>query len=175
MTAQFRMMSGDLNLRTLYVSILEQQAITFLYLDLNGVSTKYNELPMNQDWTSGIRSEIVLECRSTEYGYNADFFDGWESGILHQQNTTDEITMGNLAMLHGTNPVQALCYEEYPATSTLAIVGSKYVSTEEGIAPSGSAEVVVVAGTADGGGIMADVSCIWGGSMRGVWRVSEVF
>ncbi|KAK0466478.1 hypothetical protein IW261DRAFT_1683955 [Armillaria novae-zelandiae] len=126
MTAQFRMMSGDLNLRTLYASIFEQQAITFPYLDFNGVSTKYNKLPINLAWLSGI------------------------------QFRSDEITTGNLVTLRGTNPVQALCYEEYPATSTSAIVGSKYVSTEEGVAPSQTAEVVVAAGTADGGGIMAD-------------------
>ncbi|KAK0467664.1 hypothetical protein IW261DRAFT_1289140, partial [Armillaria novae-zelandiae] len=51
----FRMMSGDPNLRTLYASIFEQQAITFPYLDFNGVSTKYNKLPINLAWLSGIQ------------------------------------------------------------------------------------------------------------------------
>ncbi|KAK0467673.1 hypothetical protein IW261DRAFT_1679987 [Armillaria novae-zelandiae] len=89
-------------------------------------------------------------------------------------NTGDEITMGNMATLPGTNPIQALCYEEYTATYTPAIVGSKYVSTEEGVVPSGMAEVVVAAGTVDGGGIMADGRCIWSASARGSRRVSEV-
>ncbi|KAK0471736.1 hypothetical protein IW261DRAFT_1611909 [Armillaria novae-zelandiae] len=89
-------------------------------------------------------------------------------------NTGDEITTGNMATLPGTNPVQALCYEEYTATYTPAIVASKYVSTEEGIAPSGMAEVVVAARTADGGWIMADGRCIWSGSARGARGVFEV-
>ncbi|KAK0477151.1 hypothetical protein EDD18DRAFT_1211617 [Armillaria luteobubalina] len=48
----------DPNLRTLNASSFAQQAITFLCLNFNGVSTKYNELPINQDCSSGIRSQI---------------------------------------------------------------------------------------------------------------------
>ncbi|KAK0442529.1 uncharacterized protein EV420DRAFT_1077422 [Desarmillaria tabescens] len=150
----FRMISGDPNLRTLNASSFAQQAITFLCLNFAGVSTKYNELPVNQDCTSGIRSQInfpscwdgknvdsedhkshiafpstgpdngtcddpnypvtlprifmevywvtqgfqdqrgeAMTPRQpfvfsngdpTGYGYHADFFNGWESGVLQK-------------------------------------------------------------------------------------------
>ncbi|KAK0226858.1 hypothetical protein EDD85DRAFT_777516 [Armillaria nabsnona] len=50
---------GDPNLRTLKASSFAQQAITFLCLNFNGVSTMYNELPVNQDCSSGVRSQII--------------------------------------------------------------------------------------------------------------------
>jgi len=53
----FRMISGDPNLRTLDPSSFAQQAITFVCLDYNGVSSKYNELPTKR-CPSGIRSQI---------------------------------------------------------------------------------------------------------------------
>ncbi|KAK0471771.1 hypothetical protein IW261DRAFT_1510971 [Armillaria novae-zelandiae] len=90
-------------------------------------------------------------------------------------HTGDEIsTYGKHGDPPWNQPVQALCYEEYTATYTPAIMGSKYVSTEEGVALSGTAEVVVAAGTADGEGTMADGRCIWSASARGAQRVSEV-
>ncbi|KAK0471743.1 hypothetical protein IW261DRAFT_1344170 [Armillaria novae-zelandiae] len=52
---------GDPNLCTLYVSIFEQQAITFPYLDFNGVSTKYNKLPINLAWLSGIQFRSYIQ------------------------------------------------------------------------------------------------------------------
>ncbi|PBK80068.1 hypothetical protein ARMGADRAFT_93478 [Armillaria gallica] len=148
------MISGDPNIRTLNTSSFAQQAITFLCLNFNGVSTKYNELPVNQDCSSGIRSQINFpscwdgmnvdsedhkshvafpstgpdngtcddpnfsvtiprifmevywltqgfqDQRSeamtpqqpflfsngdpTGYGYHAEFFNGWESGVLQR-------------------------------------------------------------------------------------------
>ncbi|KAF8889009.1 hypothetical protein BD779DRAFT_1623261 [Infundibulicybe gibba] len=53
----FRMVSGDPNLRTLDPASFAQQAVTFLCLDFNGVSTRYNELPRST-CPSGIRSQI---------------------------------------------------------------------------------------------------------------------
>ncbi|KAK0226894.1 hypothetical protein EDD85DRAFT_855914 [Armillaria nabsnona] len=264
----FRMISGDPNLRTLNASSFAQQAITFLCLNFNGVSTKYNELPVNKDCSSGIRSQINFpscwdgknadsedhkshvafpltgpdngtcddpdypvtiprifmevywvtqgfqDQRSeamtprqpfvfsngdpTGYGYHADFFNGWESGVLQRainechcnpygdpsccvaagtftidqnaqcyvSNTIDEITTGNLTTLPGANPVQAPCYEEYTATYTPAIVGPVYVSTEGGVVPNGTTEVVVPARTVDGGR-KPEGTCLWSGGVRG--------
>ncbi|KAJ7042818.1 hypothetical protein C8F04DRAFT_1074926 [Mycena alexandri] len=54
----FRMISGDPTLRTLDPSSFAQQAITFLCLDFNGKSSRYNELPRAIDCPSGIRSQI---------------------------------------------------------------------------------------------------------------------
>ncbi|KAK0471807.1 hypothetical protein IW261DRAFT_832181 [Armillaria novae-zelandiae] len=50
---------GYPSLRTLKVSCFAQQAVTFLCLNFNGVSTMYNELPFNQDYSSGLRSQIA--------------------------------------------------------------------------------------------------------------------
>ncbi|KAJ7270728.1 hypothetical protein B0H12DRAFT_778321 [Mycena haematopus] len=54
----FRMLSGDPTLRTLDPSSFAQQAITFLCLDFNGQSNRYNELPRGMSCPSGIRSQI---------------------------------------------------------------------------------------------------------------------
>ncbi|KAF8903706.1 hypothetical protein CPB84DRAFT_1845684 [Gymnopilus junonius] len=53
----FRMLSGDPTLRTYNPNSFAQQAVTFLCLDFNGVSTKFNELPA-QSCPSGIRAQI---------------------------------------------------------------------------------------------------------------------
>ncbi|KAF7297324.1 Wsc domain [Mycena indigotica] len=55
---EFRMISGDLTLRTLDASSFAQQAVTFLCLDFNGKSVRYNELPVGKHCPSGIRSQI---------------------------------------------------------------------------------------------------------------------
>lgn len=51
------MISGDPALRTYDASSKAQQAITFLCLDFNGKSTRYNELPPTS-CPSGIRAQI---------------------------------------------------------------------------------------------------------------------
>ncbi|KAJ4480249.1 hypothetical protein J3R30DRAFT_3470805 [Lentinula aciculospora] len=53
----FRMITGDMSLRSYNQSSYAQQAITFLCLDFNGVSTKYNMLPP-VSCPSGIRAQI---------------------------------------------------------------------------------------------------------------------
>ncbi|KDR78699.1 hypothetical protein GALMADRAFT_64058 [Galerina marginata CBS 339.88] len=53
----FRMLSGDPTLRTYDPNSFAQQAVTFLCLDFNGVSTKHNELPA-KECPSGIRAQI---------------------------------------------------------------------------------------------------------------------
>ncbi|KAK7461822.1 hypothetical protein VKT23_008253 [Stygiomarasmius scandens] len=53
----FRMLSGDPLLRTYDPSSYAQQAVTFLCLDFNGVTTHHNELP-NQSCPSGVRAQI---------------------------------------------------------------------------------------------------------------------
>ncbi|KAF8951865.1 hypothetical protein BDZ97DRAFT_1683268 [Flammula alnicola] len=53
----FRMLSGDPTLRTYDPNSHAQQAVTFLCLDFNGVSTRYNELPPIS-CPSGIRAQI---------------------------------------------------------------------------------------------------------------------
>jgi len=51
-------MLGDPTLRTYDPNSFAQQAVTFLCLDFNGVSTKHNELPA-KSCPSGIRAQIV--------------------------------------------------------------------------------------------------------------------
>ncbi|KAJ7590217.1 WSC domain-containing protein [Mycena floridula] len=53
----FRMLSGDPTLRTYDPSSYAQQAVTFLCLDFNGVTTRHNSLP-NKACPSGIRAQI---------------------------------------------------------------------------------------------------------------------
>ncbi|KAE9401276.1 hypothetical protein BT96DRAFT_992167 [Gymnopus androsaceus JB14] len=53
----FRMISGDMTLRSYNSSSYAQQAITFLCLDFNGVSTKYSSLPP-VSCPSGVRAQI---------------------------------------------------------------------------------------------------------------------
>ncbi|TFK73292.1 hypothetical protein BDN72DRAFT_894124 [Pluteus cervinus] len=53
----FRMFSGNPSLRTYDPNSFAQQAVTFLCLDFNGVSTRHNGLP-NTACPSGIRSQI---------------------------------------------------------------------------------------------------------------------
>jgi len=53
----FRMLSGDTSLRSYNASSFAQQAITFLCLDFNGVSTRHNTLPPKH-CPSGIRAQI---------------------------------------------------------------------------------------------------------------------
>ncbi|KAF5329690.1 hypothetical protein D9619_008944 [Psilocybe cf. subviscida] len=53
----FRMISGDMTLRSFDPSNFAQQAVTFLCLNFNGKSTRTNELPKGQ-CASGIRSQI---------------------------------------------------------------------------------------------------------------------
>ncbi|KAJ3906383.1 hypothetical protein F5879DRAFT_1069721 [Lentinula edodes] len=154
----FRMISGDMTLRSYNESSYAQQAVTFLCLDFNGVSTKYNMLPpvscpsglraqinfpmcwdgKNLDsadhkshvafpsggpdsgtcddpafpvtiprvfiegyWSTGdwdaIRDTDAMNSTQpyvfsygdpTGYGYHADFYNGWESGVL--QNVLDK-------------------------------------------------------------------------------------
>ncbi|KAJ3991980.1 hypothetical protein F5050DRAFT_1699958 [Lentinula boryana] len=154
----FRMISGDMTLRSYNASSYAQQAVTFLCLDFNGDSTKYNMLPpvscpsgvraqinfpmcwdgKNVDsadhkshvafpsggpdsgtcddpafpvtiprvfiegyWSTGewdaIRDTDAMNSTQpyvfsygdpTGYGYHADFYNGWESGIL--QNVLDK-------------------------------------------------------------------------------------
>jgi Domain of unknown function (DUF1996) len=58
----FRMISGTPGLRSYNASSYAQQAVTFLCLDFNGVSTRHNELPTGQ-CPSGVRAQIVsLYC-----------------------------------------------------------------------------------------------------------------
>ncbi|KAG5723171.1 hypothetical protein E4T56_gene294 [Termitomyces sp. T112] len=52
-----RMLSGDPTLRTYDPNSYAQQAVTFLCLDFNGVSTRWNSLPPN-GCPSGIRAQI---------------------------------------------------------------------------------------------------------------------
>ncbi|KAF8530086.1 hypothetical protein BU17DRAFT_12095, partial [Hysterangium stoloniferum] len=54
----FRMISGTPTLRTYNASSFAQQAITFLCLDFNGVSTKHNEIPTGMHCPSGIRAQV---------------------------------------------------------------------------------------------------------------------
>ncbi|KAL9714496.1 hypothetical protein Ac2012v2_002811 [Leucoagaricus gongylophorus] len=53
----FRMLSGDPTLRTYDPNSYAQQAVTFLCLDFDGVSTRHNELPA-ASCPSGIRAQI---------------------------------------------------------------------------------------------------------------------
>ncbi|KAF9054059.1 hypothetical protein BJ165DRAFT_1337872 [Panaeolus papilionaceus] len=53
----FRMISGDYTLRSFDPSSFAQQAVTFLCLDFDGKSSRFNELP-KQRCPSGIRSQI---------------------------------------------------------------------------------------------------------------------
>uniref|UniRef100_A0A0W0G435 DUF1996 domain-containing protein n=1 Tax=Moniliophthora roreri TaxID=221103 RepID=A0A0W0G435_MONRR len=54
----FRMLSGDPNLRTLDPASFAQQAITYICLNFDGVSSKHNELPVWKSCPSGIRSQV---------------------------------------------------------------------------------------------------------------------
>ncbi|KAK0481079.1 hypothetical protein EDD18DRAFT_1085518 [Armillaria luteobubalina] len=281
MTTPFPNDIRDPNLHTLNISSFTQQAITFLCLNFNSVSMRYNELPVKQDCLSGIllnckqnflscwdrenvdsedhkshiafpsmgpdngtcddpnypvmipqifmevhipplsididtyprvlvsHLDLFLPSRSdkpcrfsngdpTGYGYHTNFFNGWESGVLQRainkchcnlygnpscciaagvftinqnarcfiSNFIDEITMGNLSMLPGANPVQVPCYEEYTVIYMPAIVGPVYVSMEEGVVPNGMMEVVVPARMVDGGGRKLDGRCLWTGGAR---------
>ncbi|KAF8224150.1 hypothetical protein L208DRAFT_1410716 [Tricholoma matsutake] len=53
----FRMLSGDPTLRTYDPNSYAQQAVTFLCLDFDGTSTRYNSLPA-KECPSGIRAQI---------------------------------------------------------------------------------------------------------------------
>ncbi len=77
------------------------------------------------------------------------------------------VATGNLTTLPGANPVQAPCYEEYVAAYTPAIVGPVYVSTEEGVVPNGTTEIVVPARTVDVGGRKPEGTCLWSGGAGG--------
>jgi len=52
---------GDPTLRTYDPNSYAQQAVTFLCLDFDGVSTRHNELPA-ASCPSGIRAQIVGVC-----------------------------------------------------------------------------------------------------------------
>ncbi|KAL0056539.1 hypothetical protein AAF712_016856, partial [Marasmius tenuissimus] len=52
------MLSGDPTLRTYDPKSYAQQAITFLCLDFNGVTSRYNELPRGKRCPSGIRAQV---------------------------------------------------------------------------------------------------------------------
>ncbi|KAK1215028.1 hypothetical protein PQX77_022378 [Marasmius sp. AFHP31] len=54
----FRMLSGDPSLRTYDPTSYAQQAITYLCLDFNGVTTRHNELPRGKRCPSGIRAQV---------------------------------------------------------------------------------------------------------------------
>ncbi|KIK62169.1 hypothetical protein GYMLUDRAFT_58386 [Collybiopsis luxurians FD-317 M1] len=53
----FQMIFGDMTLQSYNASSYAQQAVTFLCLDFNGISTKYKELPP-VSCPSGIRAQI---------------------------------------------------------------------------------------------------------------------
>ncbi|KAK2462960.1 hypothetical protein APHAL10511_005012 [Amanita phalloides] len=69
---QFRMISGDPTLRTYNPGSFAQQAVTFLCLDFNGVSTRHNQLPL-QSCPSGVRAQINFP--SCWDGKNVDSHD----------------------------------------------------------------------------------------------------
>ncbi|KAG6915002.1 hypothetical protein DXG01_013955 [Tephrocybe rancida] len=56
-SSHFRMISGDPTLRTYDPNSHAQQAITFLCLDFNGVTTRHNELP-SKSCPSGVRAQV---------------------------------------------------------------------------------------------------------------------
>ncbi|KAK0467674.1 hypothetical protein IW261DRAFT_1346128, partial [Armillaria novae-zelandiae] len=66
-----------------------QQAVTILCLNFNCVSIKYNELPVNQDCSSGIRSEINYLSRWR--GKNVDSED-YKSHIAFTSTRPDNAT-----------------------------------------------------------------------------------
>ncbi|KAM6504060.1 protein of unknown function (DUF1996) domain containing protein [Amanita muscaria] len=68
----FRMISGTPTLRTYNPTSYAQQAITFLCLDFNGVTTRHNELP-TQQCPSGVRAQ--LNFPSCWDGKNVDSAD----------------------------------------------------------------------------------------------------
>ncbi|KAJ7666321.1 hypothetical protein B0H17DRAFT_1090138 [Mycena rosella] len=68
----FRMLSGTPTLRSYNASSFAQQAVTFLCLDFNGVTTKFNQLPTGS-CPSGIRAQINFP--SCWDGVNADSAD----------------------------------------------------------------------------------------------------
>ncbi|KZT32073.1 WSC-domain-containing protein [Sistotremastrum suecicum HHB10207 ss-3] len=53
----FRMITGDPSLRTYNASSYAQQAVTFLCLNFDGTSTRFNQLPA-QECPSGVRAQI---------------------------------------------------------------------------------------------------------------------
>ncbi|KAF9007447.1 hypothetical protein BDQ17DRAFT_1539830 [Cyathus striatus] len=68
----FRMISGDPMLRSYDASSKAQQAVTFLCLDFNGVTTKFNNIPSGS-CPSGIRAQINFP--SCWDGKNSDSSD----------------------------------------------------------------------------------------------------
>ncbi|KAK0471749.1 hypothetical protein IW261DRAFT_1344192, partial [Armillaria novae-zelandiae] len=80
---------GDPNLRTVNVLCFTQQSVTFLYLNFNCVSTKNNELPINHDCSSGIRSEI--DYLSHWHGKNVDSEDS-KSHVAFPSTRPDNAT-----------------------------------------------------------------------------------
>nr|GAT52519.1 predicted protein [Mycena chlorophos] len=68
----FRMLSGDPTLRTYNSSSFAQQAITFLCLNFDGTSTKFNQFPQ-QSCPSGVRAQINFP--SCWNGVDADSAD----------------------------------------------------------------------------------------------------
>ncbi|KAJ8461929.1 hypothetical protein ONZ45_g18114 [Pleurotus djamor] len=81
----FRMLSGDPMLRTYDASSHAQQAVTFLCLDFNGVTTRHNEIPA-KNCPSGIRSQVNFP--SCWDGKNVDSPDH-KSHVAYQANGPD--------------------------------------------------------------------------------------
>lgn len=81
----FRMLSGDPMLRTYDPNSHAQQAVTFLCLDFNGVTTRHNEIPSKR-CPSGVRSQINFQ--SCWDGKNVDSPDH-KSHVAYQANGPD--------------------------------------------------------------------------------------
>ncbi|KAF7375299.1 DUF1996 domain-containing protein [Mycena sanguinolenta] len=84
----FRMLSGTPTLRSYDSTSFAQQAITFLCLDFNGVTTKFNQLPA-QKCPSGVRAQINFP--SCWDGVNADSADH-KSHVAYLSNGPDSGT-----------------------------------------------------------------------------------
>jgi Domain of unknown function (DUF1996) len=74
----FRMISGTPELRSYNASSYAQQAVTFLCLDFNGVSTRHNELPTGQ-CPSGVRAQIVSCCPVSRHFFSVKLICGFLS------------------------------------------------------------------------------------------------
>ncbi|KAF9003018.1 hypothetical protein BDQ17DRAFT_1481235 [Cyathus striatus] len=86
----FRMLSGDPTLRTYDSNSFAQQAVSFLCLDFNGVSTQHNGLPLTP-CPSGVRAQICWD------GKNVDSPDH-KSHVSFRSGGPDSVTLPRIFM-----------------------------------------------------------------------------
>uniref|UniRef100_A0A8H8CIG2 DUF1996 domain-containing protein n=1 Tax=Psilocybe cubensis TaxID=181762 RepID=A0A8H8CIG2_PSICU len=119
----------------------------------NGDPTGYSyHADFMNGWDEGVLEQALDGCNCNPYGDPSccaakGLFDIDQTRQCYITNTVDEITLGTLDSLPGSNPVQADCYEQFSASYTPALLSPAFIYSTAGQTLSSTATISVAAQT----------------------------